>query len=67
MKYRTVTGQTVDEIVWKHYGNTLGATEVVLVANPGLADHGPLLPSGLLIDLPDYQPPKPSQGIRLWD
>ncbi len=67
MKYRTVSGQSLDEIVWQHYGNIPGAVEVVLAANRGLADHGAILPSGLLIDLPNYQPPKPSRGIRLWD
>ncbi|BGI52438.1 MAG: tail protein X [Candidatus Hamiltonella defensa (Ceratovacuna japonica)] len=67
MKYRTVKGQTVDEIVWKHYGKTRGATEVVLEANPGLAHYGPVLPSGLLMELPDDVPPKPGRGLRLWD
>ena len=67
MRYRTVKGQAVDEIVWKHYGDTPGAVEVVLEANPGLADHGAILPSGLIIELPNYEPPQTSQGVRLWD
>ncbi|ASX25859.1 tail protein X [Candidatus Williamhamiltonella defendens] len=67
MKYRTVKGQTVDEIVWKHYGNRRGAVETVLEANRGLADYGALLPGGLVIDLPDDVPPKPVRGLRLWD
>lgn len=67
MKYRTISGQTVDEIAWRHYGDIPGATEAVLKANCGLADHGPLLPAGLIIELPRYEAPKPTQGIRLWD
>ncbi|EGG94659.1 Phage tail X [gamma proteobacterium IMCC1989] len=67
MKYRTVSGQTLDEIVWKHYGVASGVTEVVLDANPGLADLAPILPSGLIIELPDYEPPKANKGVRLWD
>lgn len=67
MKYRTVEGQVLDELVWRIYGNVSGATEAVLEANPGLANYGPILPGGLEIQLPHYEPPKPSQGVRLWD
>ncbi len=67
MKYRTVEGRTVDMIVWKHYGNTPGSLEAVLEANPGLAAYGPVLPSGILIELPSITPPKPAEKVRLWD
>lgn len=67
MKYRTVSGQTVDEIAWRYYGDISGATEAVLDANCGLAEQGPTLPGGVIIELPEYEPPKPNQGIRLWD
>ena len=51
MKYRTVNGQTLDEIVWRHYGDVPGVIELVLEANPGLANHGDILPPGIVIDL----------------
>jgi phage tail protein X len=34
---------TVDAIAWRYYGKTAGVVEAILQANPGLADHGPLL------------------------
>lgn len=30
---------TVDALCWRHYGRTQGMTEIVLAANPGLADN----------------------------
>lgn len=63
--YRTSDGDMVDAICFDHYG-TETMTDAVYLANPGLADHGPLLPRGLLIKLPD-QPTAPSvQPKRLW-
>jgi len=38
----------------------------VLEANPGVADHGPLLPGGLLLTLPEIERPAPSRRVRLW-
>ena len=66
-KYRTIEGQTLDQIAWERYGNTSGSVEVILDANPGLAEQGPLLPGGLVIELPNYEPPKPNGGVKLWD
>ena len=52
MQVRSVQGDTVDAVVWRHYGRTAGLVERVLDANPGLADLGPVLPGGTLINLP---------------
>ena len=65
--YRTKDKDTLDRIAWKHYGVTSGAVEVILEANRGLADFGPILPSGLLIKLPECQQPVVNNGIKLWD
>lgn len=65
--YRTKDGDMLDYICWKHYGQQSGAVEAVLVANPGLADRGPVLPANVVILLPEL--PKPVvevQPIRLW-
>jgi phage tail protein X len=65
---RTVQGDTVDAVVWRHYGRTDGLVERVLDANPGLADLGPVLPNGTLINLPAAAPQaEQSQMVNLWD
>lgn len=66
-KYRTRDGDTVDWICWRAYGRlSQGLVETVLAANRGIADHGPLLPAGLLLTLPDVEQPAPSRRVRLW-
>lgn len=65
---RTIQNDTVDALCWRHYGRTAGVVEAVLDANPGLADHGPQLPTGLLVILPDLQTPAPARAmVNLWD
>ncbi len=66
--YRTTDGDVVDDVCRRFYGQEAGAVEAVLAANPGLADLGPVLPAGMVIDLPDL--PRPLETIptvRLWD
>lgn len=59
---------TVDLLCWRHYGRTAGVTEAVLQANAGLADHGPFLPQGTLVSLPDAQPAALQRHrVNLWD
>ncbi|PKA72411.1 phage tail protein X [Pseudomonas baetica] len=50
---RAQQNDTVDALCWRHYGRTAGVSEAVLEANPGLADHGPILPQGLLVRMPE--------------
>jgi phage tail protein X len=59
---------TVDAMCHRHYGRTSGAVETVLEANPGLADHGVILPHGLAVEMPDLPQAlsTPSQ-VNLWD
>lgn len=65
--YKTSQGDTLDYICWKHYGQQSGAVEAVLLANPGLADLGPVLPINTQITLPVLaQPARQAQPIRLW-
>ncbi|MEE9946551.1 MAG: tail protein X [Pseudomonas asiatica] len=65
---RTQQNDTVDALCWRHYGRTAGVVEAVLDANPGLADKGPVLPSGLLVTLPELQAAAPErQMVNLWD
>lgn len=65
---RTQQHDTVDALCWRHYGRTAGVVEAVLDANPGLADHGAVLPAGLLVILPELQTAAPERPmVNLWD
>ena len=65
---RANQNDTVDALCWRYYGRTAGVTEAVLQANPGLADHGPVLPHGLPVNMPEAQTSAPQrQMVNLWD
>lgn len=65
---RTIQNDTVDALCWRFYGRTAGVTEAVLEANPGLADHGPILPQGLVVNMPEAQTTAPQrQMVQLWN
>lgn len=65
--YVTQQFDEIDAICWRYYGRTQQTVEVVLEANPGLADLGPILPDGLVISLPDLPAPSTSETVRIWD
>jgi len=65
--YRTRDGDMLDRICQLYYGHTDGTVELVLAANKGLALKGPLLPAGLVIDLPDAPAAPEAQPLQLWD
>lgn len=66
--YTTREGDTVDYIAWRYYGSTSNQLiEAVLLANPGLADYGPLLPAAIEVTLPEAQATSKTEGVRLWD
>ncbi|WP_337038162.1 MULTISPECIES: tail protein X [Enterobacteriaceae] len=67
MKVRAQQYDTVDAICWRHYGRTLGMTEAVLAANPGLAAVGPILPHGLEVELPELVSSSTAQTVQLWE
>ncbi len=66
-QYRSKDGDVVDEVAFRYYGTLIGTVEAVLEANPGLADHGPVLSGGILITLPKIQGPVAQEPVRLWD
>lgn len=66
MKYRTKDGDMIDLICKRYYGDAPYRVEAVLDVNRGLAGHGPVLPAGIVIDLPEPQPVE-TPAIRLWD
>ncbi|MGL5286168.1 MAG: tail protein X [Aeromonas sp.] len=63
-EYETMHREMLDEIVYRHYGNHQ-PMQLVLEANPGLARLGPVLPDGLIINLPP-KPVEQKQTIKLW-
>ncbi len=67
MKVRAQQYDTVDALCWRHYGRTQGLSELVLQANPGLAEYGPTLPHGLEVELTDVAPAATAQTVQLWD
>lgn len=68
MRVRAQQGDTVDALCWRHYGRTVGLVETVLEMNPGLADNGPILPHGLVVEMPDQPATTPTAPLlQLWD
>lgn len=68
MRVRAQQGDTVDLLCWRHYGRTAGLVEIVLEANADLANHGPILPHGLEVELPDQPAKIPTAPLlQLWD
>lgn len=65
-EYITKDGETLDYIVWKHYGKTDGILEQVLVINRHLARFDAVLPVGVVITLPEVTQPSNSNKIKLW-
>lgn len=64
---RAMQGDTIDLICHRHYGTTQRTVEAVYEANPGLADVGPVLPHGQLINLPALDTTVPvEQPVSLW-
>ncbi|WP_269503712.1 tail protein X [Burkholderia sp. IMCC1007] len=70
MEVRALQGETVDALCWRALGRTRGIVELVLDLNPGLAQYGPILPHGLLVELPEEVPQAAQSGaerLQLWD
>ncbi len=66
-QYVTREDDMVDRIVREQYGAETPYTESVLAANPGLAQKGPYLPAGLVIDLPELEQQPTVEVVKLWD
>jgi phage tail protein X len=66
--YQTKQHDVLDDVVARYYGDTGSRiVETVLEANPGLADIGPVMPAGILIELPDRPTPPTPARKKLWD
>jgi|GEM_PF-200832 len=68
--YRTKDGDTVDSIAYKYYGSTSNKlVENIFEANHRLSDYPPVLPEGLLIELPEQSQTTmiTTKKVKLWD
>ncbi|MBB3185762.1 phage tail protein X [Halomonas fontilapidosi] len=66
-RVRTHQGETLDALCYRVLGTTAGVTEQALKMNPGLAELGPILPHGTLVELPE-EPPTTAvvDTVQLW-
>lgn len=65
--YTTKQNDVLDDVVFRFYGDTENRiVELVLEANPGLADVGPVLLSGLIVNLPERPATAKAAVKRLW-
>ncbi|MFE8048635.1 tail protein X [Brenneria goodwinii] len=60
-------GDTLDALCHRYYGRTQGVVEVVLTANPGLAELGAILPHGTTVTLPDIDTSPVRESVQLWE
>lgn len=59
-------GDTIDLICHRYFGITGGVTEQVMAMNPHLIHYDLVLPSGVLITLPDSPKRTQKNIIQLW-
>jgi phage tail protein X len=70
LNYLSKAGDVLDDVATQQYGVCTAATlAALLIANPGLADIGPILPAGLTIILPEdvTTDAPPVASFSLWD
>ncbi|WP_164276429.1 tail protein X [Stenotrophomonas sp. B1-1] len=71
MRVMALQGDTLDALCHRHLGTTAGMVEKALALNYGISLHGPILPLGTVMELPEV--PTPSAGavvrplVQLWD
>lgn len=65
---QALQGEPLDMLVWRATGLGSGAIELVLAANPGVAETGAALAEGTSIIIPDI-PSTPAEVdlVQLWD
>ncbi|WP_444453096.1 tail protein X [Rhodobacter capsulatus] len=65
--YTTTGGEVLDQIALTHYGTSLGSTERLLAANPGLAMQPVILPPGVTIMVPILPATPAARPVKLYD
>lgn len=61
-------GESIDALIWRATGQGAGAVELVLEANPGIAETSAALAEGTPVSIPDL-PSTPAEValVQLWD
>ncbi|WP_206074136.1 tail protein X [Pseudoalteromonas rubra] len=68
MKVHSRDGDTVPGILQQVTGRCDDEVEDTLYAcNPGLEMHGPILPAGIEIKIPELPEAQPKKAVNLWD
>ena len=68
MHYRSRQGETLDLICYRHYGTSHLTTEIVMQANPELAEQGLIIVENTLLELPQITNTTPiNNTLQLWD
>jgi len=67
MKAYAQQGDTVAWRCWRSYGRTEAVLDQVLLANPGLADVGVMLPHGYAVEMPEITDATVRETVQLWD
>ncbi|NRA20984.1 MAG: tail protein X [Oceanospirillaceae bacterium] len=68
MQYRSRQGETLDLICYRHYGTSHLTTEIVMQANPELAEQGLIIVENTLLELPQITSTTPvNNTLQLWD
>ncbi|MGP1084885.1 tail protein X [Serratia sp. CY58181] len=65
MKVQAMQGDTLDLLCQRHYGTTQGVTEIVLAANPGIAEQI-FLTAGQVVELPEIKRSTQQETVQLW-
>ena len=68
-RVRTIAGDSVNLLLYREIGRADDeAEEAFWLVNEGLAEHGPALPAGLWVNLPEL-PQRPAQiaPVSAWD
>ena len=65
IEYTTRQGDMLDAICYKYYKST-DFTTLVLEYNRELASYGPILPAGVVIQLPEIEKPAKKRKVSLW-
>lgn len=68
-RVRSKAGDSVNRLLYRETGRADDTAEAALwAANPGLAEHGAVLPSGVEILLPDFPAEqKATTAVTVWD
>ncbi|WP_164273760.1 tail protein X [Stenotrophomonas sp. B1-1] len=71
MRVMALQGDTLDALCHRHLGTTARMVEKALALNYGISLHGPILPLGTAVELPEVPTPSPGAVARplvqLWD